>query len=293
MESIDSLYKKSQKKLMDAGVESYAIDAILIICHALDISKEDFFRYNFIKLDEKNLVLIDKLIARRVKHEPLAYIVQSKEFYGLNFSILNHCLIPRPESELIVDHALKFLKNFSRPQASIIDLGTGSGAIGLAILYYGRLNNIDLKLFALDIDHRNTQIAFKNAQNLGISDYCTFLNQDFCDENFTNSFVQNFGTVDLLVSNPPYITTNDMKNLSKEVQHEPLIALHGDFDGLFFYRNIANFIKKLCSNDAKILLEIGKGMKYDVMNIFAKENVYYNACYKDLSNIERVLEFDI
>jgi release factor glutamine methyltransferase len=233
------------------------------------------------KLLEKNIFQnYNSLIKRRQKGEPIAYILGKKEFFGLEFKVNPSVLIPRPESEFLAEEAIKILKDFEL--SSLADVCTGSGCLAISILKHLPNINVvgyDISSFALEVAKINKNRLTPNA-NLQF-ELTDVLREDF----ELNCHV--------VVSNPPYISTGEMQNLSSTVKDfEPKIALKGGYDGLIFYRQIA----KKAQKSRFVLLEIGVNMESDVINIFTNTrcaNTQYKLInqVRDLSGIIRVLAF--
>jgi release factor glutamine methyltransferase len=224
----------------------------------------------------QELLNFQTLIKRRVLKEPIAYIIGEKGFYGFDFTVSQDVLIPRPDSEIIVQTAIEIASNFKK-DCHIIDLCTGSGALIISVLR--TLNNNIFFGVGVDISAKALKIAEINKAKIFPSKNLSFVNAD----------IKNFEiNADIIISNPPYIPSEEIKTLEENVKNfEPEIALDGGKDGLYFYRIIAEKGKK-----AKfVILEIGFGQAKDVSDIFLKEGYKIHSIHKDLSEIERCLVF--
>ena len=206
---------------------------------------------------------------------PLQYITNKQEFMKMEFYVDENVLIPRSDTETLVEEVLNIVKN--KQGLNILDMCTGSGAIAISIAKYTTNNNI----YAVDISKNALEIAKKNAINNDTTNI-TFINSDMfnnLDENIK---------FDIIVSNPPYIETDTIKTLEKQVQKEPKIALDGGEDGLNFYRNILQNTDKFLKKDGIVCMEIGYNQAEAVTNLFkAKFKTVY--CKKDLSENDRVI----
>jgi len=220
--------------------------------------------------------------SRRKEHEPLQYILQTTEFMGLDFFVDERVLIPRPETELLVEAVEKVLAQNSGKVFRILDIGTGSGNIAVSLAK----RNPGHEFFAIDCSPNALAVAAINAAKHDVLRQIRFLHadifshQDFCE---TKKF-------DIIISNPPYIKTHDIDSLSLEVQKEPRIALDGGADGLCFYRQIAKTSLELLSDDGILCLEIGQGQELQVQDILLKcGQLAAQECLKDYLNIQRIM----
>jgi release factor glutamine methyltransferase len=242
-----------------------------------------------IKRDKKHIILnpkellnpeeLDKfksLIERRKKGEPIAYLINKKEFWKDEFFVNKDVLIPRPDTELIIEQVLKI---YSKDvQLQVLDIGTGSGCILLSILkerpsFYGT---------GIDISKKSINISKFNAKQLNLMNKVKFF----------YSSVDNFkiGKYDLIVSNPPYIETLNLKYLEKDVVNfEPKLALSGGFDGFSKIRKVINKTRTLIKKKGKFILEIGYNQKNKVKKILKEEGFYVNTTIKDYGNNDRCI----
>jgi release factor glutamine methyltransferase len=225
-------------------------------------------------LNSKQLDIFKSLIERRKKGEPIAYLINKKEFWKDEFFVNKDVLIPRPDSELIIEQVLKIYSKES--QLQVLDIGTGSGCILLSILkerpnFYGT---------GIDISKKSINVSKFNAKQLNLTNRV---------KNFHSS-VDNFkiGKYDLIVSNPPYIKLLNLKYLEKNVVNfEPKLALSGGFDGFSKIRNVISKASALIKKNGKFILEIGFDQKNRVKEILKKEGFYVNKAIKDYGNNDR------
>ena len=209
---------------------------------------------------------------------PLQYITHNQEFMGINFEINQNVLIPQPDTEILVENTIGLVlgnkslenKEDSKKTMQILDLCTGSGAIAVSLKKYLP----DVKIFASDISEKALEVAKKNAKNNNVE--IEFIKSDMF-ENIHEKF-------DIIVSNPPYIKSEEIEKLSKEVQNEPKVALDGGKDGLKFYKIISREIKNYLKENGTLLMEIGYDEANEVMKLF--EN---STCIKDYANNDRVI----
>ena len=216
------------------------------------------------------------LIERRKKGEPVAYLINKKEFWNSEFFVNKDVLIPRPDTELIIEQVIKrYSKN---SQLQVLDIGTGSGCILLSILkerpnFYGT---------GIDISKKSINVSKLNAKQLNLTNRVKFF----------HSSIDNFkiGKYDLIVSNPPYIELFNLKYLEKDViNFEPKLALSGGFDGFSKIRNVINKAKTLIKKNGKFILEIGFNQKNKVKKILKEEGFYVNKAIKDYGNNDRCI----
>ena len=210
------------------------------------------------------------------KGTPFQYITNHQEFMGLSFYVDSNVLIPQPDTEVLVEEVLDILKKDTNKK-SILDLCTGSGAIGVSIAKYS-----ECSVTMSDISKNALEIAKKNATSNEVIDKCNFVLSDMF-EDIDKKF-------DIIVSNPPYIKTKVINTLDKEVQNEPHLALDGGEDGLNFYRIIAENAYKYLNEDGILALEIGYDQKEKVINLLENVGQYTDIyCKKDLGNNDRII----
>ncbi len=246
-----------------------------IISHVLQMSRLDIYLHLEKELSKAQYNSISEIATRRKKHEPLQYILGETEFYGYKFKVSNNVLIPRPETELLVEKIIIKEKNIN----SILDIGTGSGAIAIALAK----NMNKIRIDAIDISESALKIAQQNADSNNV-EIRFFLSDIF--ENVTDKY-------DIIISNPPYISQDDYELLPKEIKdHEPKSALQAENNGLHFYKKILQNAKEHLTESGKIYFEIGYGLAGRIIEI-AKENGFSNIqVYKDLNGFERIMKIN-
>lgn len=282
----------TQKKLKEHNVSDAMAKTNLLLEYVLNLNKTELFFKDMENISQEKLKKINEYILEIIEGKPIQYITNSQEFMGLDFYVNEDVLIPQPDTEILVEEAIKKIfeihTKVKQSNIKVLDLCTGSGAIAIAIEKHTRkfLNqnnpNINLDIMATDISQNAIEIAIKNAQKHNSKVRFEISNM------FENIKEKDF---DLIVSNPPYIESRTIESLSKEVQNEPRIALDGGNDGLNFYRIIAKQAAAYLKNNGYILVEIGYNQKQQVMQLFKNQKEYVDiACSKDFSNNDRVIE---
>jgi len=250
---IENTIKQASQLLKFHNIQSPMLDAEIILSDIMGVNKEFFITDNNKKISEKIIKRFNIAIKRRIKNEPIAYIVGKKEFWSEEFLVKKGILVPRPESEIVIHKIIKLFKN---KNINILDIGTGSGCILLSILK--ELKNS--RGMGIDISKEAIKIAKKNSKNLNLLNRSRFKVSDLSQFNI--------GKYDLIVSNPPYIPTNDIKKLSKDIiNYEPNIALDGGFDGLDLIKKVIYKSNCLLKKNGLLTLEIGNSQYKKVSNI--------------------------
>ena len=258
------------KELKQNKIETSRLDSELLLSKILKKNREEILINLDQEVCEKYFPEYKKLLLRRSKHEPIAYITEEKEFWSKIFFITSDALIPRPETELMVEKIIKIFKN---KNISILDIGTGSGCILISLL--SELTNA--KGVGIDISKKALIIAKKNAERHRTQNKIKFLNRSL-----ESRFYQKF---DLIVSNPPYIKSNDIKNLKEDVKkYEPRIALDGGNDGLDLIKKVIYKTKDILKVKGTLALEIGNGQFKKVPEILIKNNFKIEHMIKDYKN---------
>ena len=277
--TISELLQNGIEILNNTGIENANLDARAFLCHILnkdriylDIHKNDI-------IDSENANLYMNYIERRKSDEPFAYIINSKEFMSLDFYVDKNVLIPRPDTEILVEYVIDYCKKENRDK-KIIDLCTGSGAIAVSIAKYVQNCNIT----GVDISDDALNIAFKNSHNHKVDRRVLFEKFDVLDD------ISKLGKFDVVVSNPPYIRKKDVLQLDNTVKdYEPLLALDGGEDGLIFYRNIIKHAPKMLNDNGIIALEIGFDQADDVTKMLKDISFKNVSVLKDYSGNDRVV----
>ena len=273
---IQSALKKGQSILIDKNILSAKLDSEILLSQVIGKNRE-FIILNQDKYLDKTLYEHFKhLVKKRSTGKPIAYLTGKKSFWNYEFKMNNETLIPRPDTELLIEEVLRLNKN--RNKLSLLDIGVGSGCILLSILsekkdYYG---------VGVDISKKCIELSKINAFNLGITHRVKFFKTDV--DNF------NYGKYDLIVSNPPYINRNDLRYLDKEVLNfEPKLSLDGGLDGLSVLKKVIKKASKLIKINGLLVLEIGFDQKERVKKILRNKGFYINKVIKDYANNDRCI----
>lgn len=273
--NINEILRKATSKLDAAGIENARLDAEILLAHVLNCRR----LYLYVDADKNvspdRINRYESLIESRIEKIPVAYLTGQREFFGLNFAVTPAVLIPRPDTEILVQVSIEKLSKIDSP--IFLDIGTGSGAICISILKQlktARAVTVDISADAIDC-------AKFNAEKFGVDDRLTF----HIGNLFEPLRGQKFHAV---ISNPPYIPTKDLATLQDEVQREPQLALDGGSDGLNFYRRIIDEASKFLFDGGFLAVEIGINQVDAVKSLMSKN---FNAVeiFRDLSNIERVV----
>ena len=251
-------------KLKYNNIRTHKLDSELLLSKILNKKREEIIANLKQKIDLKKINEFNKLIARRSFHEPIAYIINEKEFWSKKFEVNTKTLIPRPETELILYNLVRI---FSKKSISILDIGTGSGCILISLLS----DLINAKGIGIDISEKALNIANKNASKHGVLNRIKFYKRSISD-------LYHF-KFDLIVSNPPYIQTRDLKNLDDGIKkYEPKIALDGGNDGLDVIKKVIYKSCEILKLNGTLAIEIGNGQYKKVSEILRKNSfrIKYN-----------------
>jgi release factor glutamine methyltransferase len=267
---ISNLLNLGSKTLKVSKVRTHQLDSEIILSSLLKKKKEQIIIDSEKKVSRSIIIKFNKLITRRSTREPMAYILKKKEFWSKSFFVNKNALIPRPETELLCDIIIKVIK---KKNPYILDIGTGSGCILLSILSEIK----KAKGVGIDISKEAIEVAKKNSSDFGLNKRANFFTRSL-DETYNYKF-------DLVVSNPPYIKTNDIKNLSDDVRKfEPKIALDGGKDGLDVIKKVIYKSKTILKKLGLLALEIGHGQHYNVSQILKEQGFKEEYLVKDYQN---------
>ncbi len=274
--NVISAINRASHLLRSKGIVSSKLDSEILISKVLDTN-----RANLILNMDKNLTIdelscFNNLIEERLKKKPIAYLIGKKEFWKYQFYVTKDVLIPRPDTELIVEKVLELTKN--KKSLNFLDIGVGSGCIILSILkekknFYGT---------GIDISKKSLEICKINSDNLGIFNRLKLFKSDI--DNFK------YGKYDLIISNPPYIKKIDLRYLEKDViSYEPKSALNGGLDGLSETKKVINSSTKLIKKNGFLILEIGFNQTERVKEILKKKGFFVKRVFKDLAKNNRCI----
>ncbi len=281
MITIHKVLKEVEGTLKDK-VSTPLLDAQVILCHVLDVDRLYLIVNKERVLTAEEAYEYNKLIEKRLDGVPVQYIIGSQEFMGLRFHVEEGVLIPRPDTEILIE---KILGNIEENNNyNIVDIGTGSGAITVSLAKYIEKAHV----FSVDISEKALEIAMKNAEANGVRSKISFLNGSLF------SPLDDIGIkdkIDILVSNPPYIPSKEIEGLQVEVsKYEPRIALDGGEDGLDFYREIIDKAPEYLRRGGLIALEVGHDQARIVAGLMKEKDRYVDIqITKDLAGIERVV----
>jgi release factor glutamine methyltransferase len=278
----EAIYEAAQK-LSGAGIANARLDAEVLLSHLLKRDRVWLITHNNDSLDNVNLKSFEGAIDRRSRREPLQYIIGRQEFWGLDFIVTPDVLIPRPETELLVETAVEIVKG-SSARATITDLCTGSGCVAISLAK----EIADARVFATDMSMQALVVARENALTHGVSDRIRFLEGDLFQP-FEELDLR--GRVDIITANPPYIRSDDLPHLQPEVRdHEPEIALIAGPNGTEVQHRIVENAPKFLKKNGALIMEMGMG-QVPALRMMAENTGSYAAIeiFKDLAGIERVI----
>ena len=274
--NIQRALSQASKTLESSSSASSKLDSEILLSEVIKKNRQ-YLILNFNQeLEKENIKSFNYLVKRRKKGEPIAYLIHKKEFWKLNFYINQNVLIPRPDTEILVEETLKLFNSNSR--LNILDIGTGSGCILLSIL------NERKNFFGtgIDISKKAINVARFNAKMHQLNNRTKFYNSD------VDKFL--IGKYDLILSNPPYIKQKDLKYLEIDVRDfEPKLALDGGKDGFSEITKVINKTSMLLKRNGKFILEIGFDQKNRILNILKQNNFFVNKVIKDYGKNDRCI----
>ena len=272
--------------LKDHPIQNPRLNAELLLSHSLNLSREGLYVRLHSQIGDEAKEVFERLIKRRIAGEPLQYILGHQEFWSIDFKVDPSVLIPRPETELLVEQALSILSEtpFKNPPF-VLEIGTGSGAVTVSLAKEAR----DIFLVATDISLEALMLAKENGESSGVLHQIQFVHGNLFDP---FRLLKERGPFDLILSNPPYIIFSEIEGLAKEVKdHEPVIALNGGEDGLDFYRRIISQGPFYLKKGGWLLLEVGQAQAEKVSELIEKRGDFLGPQrLQDLSGIERVVK---
>lgn len=285
MESLRTLLEEGTKLLENAGIDEAGIDAWLLLEYTTGKNRAYYFAHRDEPADRESSEIYRELISKRALHIPLQHLTHQAFFMGYEFYVNEHVLIPRQDTETLVEEALTILKEKEKPE--ILDMCTGSGCILLSILMEKEKGNG----VGADLSPEALKVAKRNAERLGVEERAVFLESNlFSNAHFYKKDGKNPWEYDILISNPPYIRTADIEGLMEEVKlHDPRMALDGFSDGLYFYREITVRAQEFLKPGGWLMYEIGCDQGKDVEELLMREGFMNTEIKQDLCGLDRVV----
>jgi len=258
--NIKELLNRSDQFLAERGIESSRLDAEVLMADLLDMERINLYvKYDY-PLKSTEINSYREMIKKRAQHIPVAYITEKKEFMSLEFTVREGILIPRPDTENLVEAVIEYCRNKELDKPQIIDVGTGSGAIAVSLAHYLE----DSKVVGVDLSAQALKVARENMEKHELSERMSILKSDLLAE-FIKREIKG---IDIIVSNPPYISEAEMEELSSEVKKEPETALKAGKDGLDYYRRLIPEAEKVLKEGGSLFLEIGYRQAEAVSELF-------------------------
>ncbi len=277
--TIGALIQWTQQYFQEKGIDTPRLDAEILLAHVMKVERIYLYAHYDEPLEQAELAAYRELVKQRASRLSVAHILGTKSFMGLDFSVSTDVLIPRPETEVLVEQVLAAVK--PDQAVSILDLGTGSGAILVSLLKYLP----EAEGTGVDVSPKALAMAEKNGRSLGLAERLHWLEGDLFQALPDKTY-------DWIVSNPPYLTEADMQQLQPEVENDPPLALFGGIDGLDFYRRIAQGAWHYLAPGGRVVLEIGAGQDEAVQHVFMDTERYdFVDVVADYGKINRVLIF--
>src|SRR4030095_2908704 len=274
------LLKLTENLFKERLIDNPRLNAELLLAHTLNTERIKLYLDFEKPVTDEELAEFKDKVKRRLNHEPVQYIVGEAHFFGRKFKVNKSVLIPRPETELIVEKTLETCAKNSLESPKILEIGTGSGCISISIA-----GAMECFIDAIELSAEAIEIAKENAEVNNTDKKINFKKNDIINQDIK------LDDYDIVISNPPYISKNDFSDLAPEIKnHEPVSALTDGEDGLRFYRRIFE-LYNLAEKKPYVLLEIGDGKKDIVENLLKDSGIGNYFFHKDLLNINRVLEF--
>jgi release factor glutamine methyltransferase len=271
--------------LKDHQVDNPRLSAELLLSRSMGVRREELYIRLHSQITEGDRGALNAFVQRRVSGEPLQYILGQQEFWSFDMKVAPQVLIPRPETELLVEQALSILESASFGKAPrVLELGTGSGAIAISLAREVK----EIFVVATDVSKEALELARQNALHAGVERRITFVHGDLFN---ALQSAEEKGPFDVIVSNPPYVPRPDIESLAKEVKNEPRIALDGGEDGLDFHRRIISEAPAHLRAGGWLLLEMGQGQGARVSALIGEKVDFQRPqIHSDLSGIERVIK---
>ena len=285
-----SLIKPEVLKLRNIGIETANLDCRLLLAKSLG-RRVSLYNHQNIFISQSEIAKFQSLIQERLNGKPVSRIINRRNFWKKEFELNDETLDPRSDSETLIETIIEQYKD-KLQSLKILDLGSGSGCLGLSLL--DEYPQSEASFF--DISPKSLEMVKKNALNLGLSERSKYINLNWKVDGWDKKLITIEKNIkyDVIISNPPYIPTDVIKTLKKEVQkHDPFVALNGGKDGLDAYKSILPKLLNIIKSSGKIFLEIGKGQENCIIKIATEHGLSLKGYKKDLSGVTRVLFFMI
>lgn len=277
---INQLLKMGLEKLSDREFSNPQLEVRLILAKLMNVDKSFIYAFGDKEVTEEVSNEFLKLIEKRSSGYPFQYLIGEKEFMGLDFYVEEGVLVPRPDTEILVEYVLEYIKTINEAKINVLDLGIGSGAISLSIAYYCQ----EAFVYGVDIDDIPIKVSNINKRRFGLN------NVEFLKGNLFQPIIEKKGSFQIIASNPPYIPKDVIETLQDEVKKfEPRLALDGGDDGLDFYREISLKAKEYLVDNGLLIFEIGHDQGIAVKEILEKNNFRNIEIKKDLQSLDRVV----
>jgi release factor glutamine methyltransferase len=280
---IKEIISVAENILRESGDSDYKTDAEMLLCHAIKYDPQRIFMNWAKEVDDDHAEIFFAMVQKRAECTPTQYLTNEQVFKGLPFYVDENVLIPRPETELLVDETVAYLKD-NRSAKSVLDLGTGSGAIAISLAK----KSASLKITASDISEKALAVAERNASRLGVKGQIKFVTSDVFG-GFKTGFAG--PKWDVIISNPPYIKSPILPTLQREIyEHEPMTALDGGEDGLDIYRRLISGAPSFLRKTGAVFFEIGYDQAHEVTALFRENGSYVRiAVTPDIAGHDRVI----
>ena len=283
-----SLIKSEIEVLKKSGSETASLDCRLLLSYVLE-KKSTLYTHENVYITEDQIKKFKVLISERSLGKPVSRIINKRNFWKRDFKLNEEVLDPRQDTEVLITAVLKYYSNIF-DKLDILDLGSGSGCIGLSLLEELKYSNVSF----LDVSKKSLEIVKINATEYNLEHRSAYFQLNWNSKNWDSDLLKfrNKSKFDIIVTNPPYIPTDEIKSLQREVKDfDPFVALDGGLDGLMAYKTIFPKFKRILKNGSKIFVEIGMGQEDMVIKIGYENNLLLLGYEKDLSGIVRVIVF--
>ncbi|MGC8898042.1 MAG: peptide chain release factor N(5)-glutamine methyltransferase [Bacteroidota bacterium] len=282
--TVMELIRWSTEYLRERGFNDSRLTVELLLAHALGCRRLDLYLQFEKPLTEEELASFKSLLLRRLKHEPVQYILGEAHFMGFSFTVEPGVLIPRPETEILVGEALKYLSDVPTENPRVLDVCTGSGNIAISL---AKMSEKRIQVDALDVSREALRVAAKNIEKHGVSEQVQLVHADVMNDQLASLLDAPY---DLIVSNPPYVPTSEITQLEPEIQlYEPLSALNGGEDGMRYISRIVKLTHELLLPQGMLIFEVGHDEAEKARALCDNEELVNVHIVKDYSGIERVV----